>query len=274
METELRWLKAVERERLLKNTYPWVLGPSTPSPSPYSIPKRPPYSPQESNFHSTLSDSYTKSYSAVLDKTVATETTQKFDVPTQTHTDLDQKSPTFRSLKSMFHNSSHLLDSSGMDHSSWQNSPDSPASDNQKPSHKFSERSPLKQSALSVHSIFDSGLISKSSLREKSEVMQAVYSLLDSLERSDSSVESVLSKYSGRARKVCEVVLEYINKEVSSEYQDPGPLGKVVELSRIQEVTSESSLESKGITAMLGDVLKEIIQVKQDVKLLSNSSNS
>ena len=139
--------------------------------------------------------------------------------------------------------------------------------------YKLSERSSFKQSALSVNSIGNSEKISKSSLREKSEVMQAVYNLLDNLEKSDSSVEDVLSKYSGRAKKVCQVVLEYINNEIKSEDSQLDPLGKVVELSRIQEIHSESSLESRGITAMLGDVLKEIIQVKQDVRHLSNSSN-
>lgn len=252
-ETELRWLKAVERERLYKNSYPWV-----PKEDFSRLNTRSCTPPQLD-----INTSYTNHNSAFLEKTVCTDTTQKFDMPTQTLPDPDQKSPTFKSLNAKFHSNSNLSPSEASEVSPWQAS-------SKWPEKKISERS-LKQSALSVHSILDSQSISKSSLRDKSEIMQAVYNLLENLEKSEGSVESVLSKYSGRARKVCEVVLEHINKETNFDYEGQDPLGKVVELSRIQEVPSESSIGSKGLTAMLGEVLKEIIQVKEDVKLLHSS---
>jgi hypothetical protein len=257
MESELRWLKAVEKERLYKNSYPWVLPQET-------IPTLSPKSQEPLAYFPEISGSLNpKSLKKDSTAKPSGKMIKKINAPSETIDETDIKSPTFHNFNSIFNTSPtnsipNLFKSS------------SPIGRDKKMSNKLSNRSSLKQSALSVNSIQDSGLISKSSLRDKSEVMQAIYTLFDNLEKSEGPIDNVLNKYTGRARKVCEVVLEHINQDI---YFDEDPLSKVVELSRIQEVHSDSSLDAKSINTMLGNVLDEIKQVKQDVRSLSNSSN-
>ena len=267
METELRWLKAVEKERLYKNSYPWVLSKEkTINENFFNSDNR---SFNNSEVSSLLGfEGVNVKNNSVLQKNNENDLTLKMNVTTQTENFSDLKSPSFNEFHNQFKNSDNESKVSQKSQFSKNFKNSSPIGRDK--NIYASERS-LKHSALSVNSIQNSESISKSSLRYKSHIMQAVYNLLDNLEKSEGNSEELLVNYSGKARKVCEVVLEHINQEIKFQ-DDFEPLSKV-ELSKIQEVHSDSSLETKGITAMLGDVLKEIKQVKEEVSSLSNSKS-
>ena len=100
-ETELRWLKAVEKERLYKNSYPWVLSKEkTINENFFNSDNR---SFNNSEVSSLLGfEGVNVKNNSVLQKNNENDLTLKMNVTTQTENFSDLKCPSFNEFHNQF----------------------------------------------------------------------------------------------------------------------------------------------------------------------------